>query len=125
MKRLLLLLLPWLAWLFSSALTFLCGAILRTTIVAIADVVQRSVSARSTPETGRILRWSVAAVDNFAIFGLAAVGLGLVLAFEYIYRKAQADGKLWKRFGVVTGVQAAILVACSLTLAVIRILGAG
>ena len=116
---------PWLAWLFSSALTLLSAAILRTTVVAIAGAIKRSVAARSAPEAGRILRWSVAAVDNFAIFGLAALGLGAVLAFEYIYRKAHEQGKLWKRFGLVTGVQAALLVACSMTLSVIRALGAG
>jgi hypothetical protein len=112
--------LPYLAWLISAALTILCWAILRTTTIAVADAVRRSVSARAVPEVGRRLRWSVAAVDNFAIFGYGIVGLGLVLAFEYIYRKAHQRGRLWRTFGLATGIQAALLLLCGLALVLLR-----
>jgi hypothetical protein len=62
----------------------------------------------------------VAAVDNFAIFGLAAVGLGLVLAFEYVYRKAHQRGRLWRTFRLTTGIQVALLLVCGLVLALLR-----
>jgi len=114
----------YLAWLVSAALTLFCWAILRTTTVAIADAIKRSVAARTAPETGRILRWSVAAVDSFAIFAFGIVALGLVLAFDYIYRKANQEGRLWRTFGLVTGIQAGLLMVCSLALAVLRALRA-
>lgn len=114
----------YLAWLVSAALTLFCWAILRTTTVAIADAIKRSVAARTAPEMVRILRWSVAAVDSFAIFAFGIVALGLVLAFDYIYRKANQEGRLWRTFGLVTGIQAGLLMVCSLALAVLRALRA-
>jgi hypothetical protein len=110
----------YLAWLVSAAVTVFCWAIFRTTAVTVADAIKRSVAVRAAPEAGRTLRWSVAAVDNFAIFGLGIAALGLVLAFDYIYRRANQEGRLWRTFGLVTGIQAALLVVCSLTLAVLR-----
>ena len=52
--------------------------------------------------------------------GARLTGVGLVLAFEYIYRKANQRGRLWRTFGLVTGIQAALLLVCALTLAILR-----
>jgi hypothetical protein len=124
MKRLLSPVVPWAAWVVSTAITILCWAVLRTALVAIADAIREAVVSRSGPETGRLLGWAVAAVDPFAVFGLGVVGLGLVLIFDSMYRKAHAGGRLWRRFSTVTGVQAGVLVFCSITLAALRALRA-
>jgi hypothetical protein len=113
---------PYLAWLVSAALTVLCWAILRTTATALADAVRRSIVPRAAPEAARRLRWSVAAVDNFSIFCFGIAGLGLVLAFEYIYRKANQRGRLWRTFGLVTGIQAGLLLACGAILVLLRVI---
>jgi len=124
MKRWLRAILPWMAWIASSALTVLTWAILRTTTVAIAVAAKEIASASAEPEKVRLWRWSVAAIDNFAIFGFGVIALGLVLAFEHIYRKAHSKGRLGQQFGAVTGVQAAILAVCSIVLAVLRVINA-
>jgi hypothetical protein len=124
MKRLLSPIMPWAAWVVSTVLTILCWAVLRTTIVAIADVIRHAIVLRAAPEAGRLLGWAVAAADPFAVFGLGLVGLGLVLTFDGIYRKAHASGLLWRRFSTVTGAQAGVLVVCSITLALLRVLQA-
>lgn len=111
---------PWIAWVFSIIITILCWAILRTTLVAIADTIRNTIASRASPETGRLLGWIVAAVDPFAVFGLGLIGLALVLIFDGMYRKAHASNRLWRRFSVVTGIQAGVLVVCSITLAVLR-----
>ena len=112
--------LPYLAWLVSSALTVLCWAVLRTTTMAAAGAARRALAESADPETARRLRWAVAAVDPFTVFGLGLLGLGLVLAFEYIYRKAHRQGRLWRTFGLVTGIQAGLLLVCALVLALLR-----
>jgi hypothetical protein len=114
--------LPYLAWAVSSAFTVLDWAVLRTTIVAIADRISKLVPIEEQAARGWLLQWPVAAVDQVAVLGLGAIGLGLVVAYDYLYRGAMAKGRLRKRFLTITAIQAGVLALCGIILAVLRIM---
>ena len=59
--------------------------------------------------TGPFDHWTVEAIDRFGILILGAISLIFVIFCERFYTDGAASGHLGKRFGIVTGVQVAIL----------------
>ena len=112
--------LPFLTWIISSILTVIDVAVLRTTIVTIADAINRAIPIEDQVQRGWLLRWPVSAIDQFAILILGAVALGLVISFDFIYRTALQKGTLKHRFALVTTVQIAVFIACGIVLVVLK-----
>jgi len=59
--------------------------------------------------TGPFDHWTVEAIDQFGILILGAIGLIFVIFCERYYTDGLANGHLGKRFGILTGVQVALL----------------
>lgn len=110
--RLLTAVLPYLAWIVSSILAILDWMALRALVVAIAVRITESVPRQQQIESGWYVRFTVPAVDRFAVLVFGAIGLGLVLAFEYMYRTAAEQGVLKRRFGLITAVQVGVWLVC-------------
>ena len=112
LMRLLSAVLPYLAWAVSSILTILDWMALRALTVAVAVKVTEAVPMDKQIESGWYVRFTIPAVDRFAVLVFGVISLGLVLAFEYIYRTAHAEGTLKRRFGLITTVQVAVWLLC-------------
>jgi hypothetical protein len=112
--------LPILTWLISGALTVLDWAVLRTTFIAIAEAINQAIPIEQQMASGWRLRWIVPAVDRLTIFVLGIVTLGVVLGLDALYRAAAEVGKLKRRFVIVTAIQVAVFVVCSIILFILR-----
>ena len=53
--------------------------------------------------------WAVEAIDQFGILILGAFGLVFVIFCERFYMKGVEEEKLWKRFGIITAAEVAVL----------------
>ena len=104
--------LPYLAWIVSGVLTILDWMALRELVVAIAVKIAKTVPIEEQIERGWFLHSIIPVVDRSAILVLGIIGLGLVLAFDYIYRTGLAKGVLRKRFGLITAIQVGVWVMC-------------
>jgi len=105
---------PFVAWIVSGILTVLDWVAVRELVVAITVRATETVPFEQQVESGFLLRWIIPAIDRFAILGCGVIGLALVIAFDYVYRRAQAQGVLLKRFARITAVQVVVYVLCKL-----------
>ncbi len=106
--------LPYLAWPISAALTILDWIAIRELIVSIAIRATEIVPFEEQVLSGFLHKWAIPAVDGFGILLCGIVAFGLVLAFDPIYRRAQEQGVLAKRFALITGVQVVVFIVCGL-----------
>lgn len=96
-----------LLWLISAALTVVTIAALRRLLLRAAIALAER--GGGLYGTGPVDHWTVEAVDQFGILILGAAGLVFVLVCEPFYRSGLRRGRLWRRFGIVTAVQVALL----------------
>jgi hypothetical protein len=106
--------LPYLAWPISAVLTILDWVAVRELIIAISIRATEIVPLEQQVQSGFLHKWVVPAVDGFGILVCGIVSFVLVLAFEPIYRRAQEQGVLAKRFALITATQVVVIVVCRL-----------
>jgi hypothetical protein len=107
------------AWFFSSALSVADWLMLRSALTAVAAAITKSVSMEAQVERGWYLHWTLPAVDMFALVILGIIGMVSIMGFEYLYRSGIQKGKMKKRFGIVTGIQAGLLAISAITIAIV------
>jgi len=93
--------LSFLLWLISLALVILDVFVARGLLMRIAGLTRWNM-------------WVLGAIDRFGFFIIGIVGFCFALFFEYYYRRGAKKGLLWKRFGIVTIAQLALLVVAYL-----------
>lgn len=94
-------------WLVSTLLAVVDVAATRRFLLRLGiAMAERSGGIRGT---GPFDHWTVEAIDQFGILILGAIGLVFVIFCERFYTDGAANGHLGKRFGIVTGVQVALL----------------
>jgi hypothetical protein len=108
-------------WILSAVLCVLDALALRSAITAVAAAIANAVPMEVQIERQWHLRWTVGAVDKFAlaILGIAAV-LGII-ALDGVYRGAIFRGSIKKRFAIVTAIQAGVLIVSELIIWIIRL----
>jgi hypothetical protein len=111
----------YLLWIISSALSVLNWLALRAATVALVDWIERLVPMERQIERGWYLRWVTRAADPCSLAVFSIFALASIIGFDYLYRAAIEKGTIKKRFGLVTGIQAGILVACGIVLLVTNI----
>lgn len=102
----------YLAWPASSLLTILDWIAVRDLIIGISIKATAITPFEQQVQSGFLHKWVIPAVDGFSALMCGIGVFGLVLAFEPIYRKAQQQGVLLRRFATITGLQIAVMVAC-------------
>jgi len=110
----------YLLWIISSALSILDWMVLRAGIVAIADAIERAVPMEVQIERQWYLRWVVRAADPCSLAFFSIFALASIISFDYMYRTAIEKGTIKKRFGLVTSIQAGILVVCAIILLILN-----
>jgi hypothetical protein len=105
---------PYLAWPASSLLTILGWVAIRDLIIGISIKATEVVPFEQQVQSGFLHKWVIPAVDGFSVLLCGIGAFGLVLAFEPIYRKAQQQGVLLRRFGTITILQVLVIIACRL-----------
>jgi hypothetical protein len=110
---------PYLAWFVSSVLVVIDGIALRTAAAEIAAWIADAVPREQQAERGWFLFQAIPAADKCAVAILGVAALALVLSLDFIYRAARAKGVLWRRFGVITAIQVAVLAGCGIVILVL------
>ena len=105
---------PYAAWPISAALTFLCWIATRELIIDISVKATTVVPFEQQVRGGFLHKWVIPAIDGFGILICGIGAFGLILAFEPIYRKAQQNRTLGKRFAQMTTLQVAVIFICRL-----------
>lgn len=62
-----------------------------------------------------VTHWTLGAIDRFGILILGIVGLAFVIFCEYYYRKGVDRNALWRRFGLVTGMELGLLICLAVS----------
>ncbi|MBL7200362.1 MAG: hypothetical protein ISS56_09455 [Anaerolineae bacterium] len=108
-------------WILSAILCVLDALSLRSAITAVAAAIANAVPIEVQIERQWHLRWTVGAVDKFAlaILGIAAV-LGII-ALDGVYRGAVFKGSIKKRFATVTAIQAGVLIVSQLAVWIVSL----
>jgi len=96
----------YLLWFISVTLGLLTLNLGRETLlmgvtVSGAGITDSSEAFYQSLRAGTLAQWS------WMVVGLIAIAL--LVGFEHLYRTSVPDGSLWKRFFLVTGIEAAIL----------------
>jgi sterol desaturase/sphingolipid hydroxylase (fatty acid hydroxylase superfamily) len=104
----------YLLWIVSSALTVLDWIILRSGITGAAAVLAKAIPMEWQIKHQWYARWAVRAVDPCAVAILTILGVVSIMGFDYLYHDAIEEGKIKKRFGTVTAIQAGLLIASTI-----------
>ena len=97
-------------WMISGALSVLDWLTLRSAITDVAAVIANSVPIEFQIRNHWYLRWTVPAVDKFALAFLGLCAFLSICVLDYYYRAGLLKGAIKKRFGLVTTIQVGILV---------------
>jgi hypothetical protein len=97
-------------WMISGALSVLDWLTLRSAITNVAVVSANAVPIESQIRNHWYLRWTVPAVDNFALAILGLCAFLSICILDYYYQAGLLKGEIKKRFGLVTTIQVGILV---------------
>jgi len=106
--------LPFLAWFFSAILTILDWIAVRALIIDLAIRATEIVPFEEQVLSGFLHKWAIPAVDGFGVLLCGIVAFVLVMAFEPIYRQAQKEGVLRRRFARITAAQVVFFLVCRL-----------
>lgn len=106
MKRTLSYVISYVLWLANSAMGLLVFVFARDAIL-------------DTYVAFRLNPWAMASVDKFVMILLGIAWLAFIVACEIFYRRGVEEGKLLRRFAVVTGIESLLLGAAYLTQALI------
>jgi hypothetical protein len=108
----------YLLWIVSSALSVLDWFLLRSALTAVASAIANAIPMEVQIRRQWYARWVVRAVDPCATAVLSVLLLVSIILFDYLYRAAIAKGTIKKRFGLVTGIQAGILIVSAIAVAI-------
>jgi hypothetical protein len=97
-------------WFVSSVVSIADWIALRAMITSIAAAIGGQIPMEFQIEHQWYVRWTVAAVDPCFVAILTILALVSIIGLDYLYQDAVAKGTIKKRFGIVTAVQASILV---------------
>lgn len=107
-----------LAWLICSLLIIVDILGIREATLDVMTAVQaRRIEASAAGEkvaTQLESGFTVGAVDQALLFGGGIVAVSLAIAIEYYFRKGKEKGQLFKRIGIVLGIQVAVFLVCVL-----------
>lgn len=92
----------------SLALWVVSVALMIPTLMAVRGLFMWLAGAMSG---GKSNMWVMSAVDQFGVLIMALAGLLLVLYLAYSYHEGLKRRALWRRFGIATGAQVAIIAA--------------
>jgi hypothetical protein len=106
----------YLLWVVSSAISVVDWLTLRSALSATAAVIAESVPMEAQSERQWYLRWTVSAVDKFALAVLGIAAMVSIISLDYIYRDAIGKGVIQRRFGTVTAVQASLLILSAIAI---------
>jgi hypothetical protein len=87
---------------FTGALGILNWMMLRETVITV--ITHSSIN-----------KWSWRAIDNFSFVLFGMIWLTLVLYSQHYYLKGANQGRLWRNFSLITGIQALLLFVCHMT----------
>ena len=107
-------------WIISSAVSVVDWMLLRGATIAVADAIERAVPIEVQIERQWYLRWVVRAANPCSMAFYSIFAFASIISFDYLYRDAIAKGKIRKRFGLVTAIQAGIAVVCALLMAIVN-----
>jgi len=108
----------YLLWIVSSALSVLDWFLLRSALTAVASAIANAIPMEVQIRRQWYARWVVRAVDPCATAVLSVLLLVSIILFDYLYRAAIEKGTIKKRFGLVTGIQAGILIVSAIAVAI-------
>ena len=97
-------------WMISGALSVLDWLTLRSAITDVAAVIANAVPMEFQIRNHWYLRWTVPAVDKFALALLGLCAFLSICVLDCYYRAGLLKGAIKKRFGLVTTIQVGILV---------------
>ncbi len=100
----------YLLWIISSSVSIMCGFIWRAAITSLAAVIVAQVPIEWQIESQWYLRWVVSGLDPIAVAFLTILVFISITVFDYLYRAAIEKKTVRKTFGLVTSIQAGILV---------------
>lgn len=106
-------------WIISSVLSVVDLMLLRGATIAVADAIERAVPIEVQIERQWYLRWVVRAANPCSLAVYSVFAFASIISFDYLYHDAIAKGKIRKRFGLVTAIQAGIAVVCALLMAIL------
>jgi len=101
-----------LAWVTSIALTIADWMAARYVVRALAARILANIPTAVRVEKRIFPHLVLSAVDRIAILVVGVVAFAAVFIFEYIYRRAAAEGELRKRFLRISALQAGLLGIC-------------
>jgi hypothetical protein len=94
----------------SGALSVLDWLALRSAITDVAVVIANAVPIESQIRNQWYLRWTVPAVDQFALAILGLCAFLSICFLDYYYQAGLLKGAIKRRFGLATTIQVGILV---------------
>ena len=97
-------------WMISGALSVLDWLTLRSAITNVAVVIANAVPIESQIRNHWYLRWTIPAVDKFALAILSLCAFLSICILDYYYQAGLLKGAIKKRFGLATIIQVGILV---------------
>ena len=109
-------------WFVSGVLNIADWFALRAAISALAATIAQSVSMEWQIERQWFLRWPASAVDKVALVVLGIAAIVTWFWFDYYYRDALVEGRIKRRFGLVTAIQIGLLVVSLVVLGIVSLL---
>jgi hypothetical protein len=102
------------AWMVTGVIAIFDALYFREAMLSIASLIQSEQYKVFRRNGGIGLDFStgymVSFLDNVLLMVLAVGTVVAVIAMEYYYRKGRVKGLLWKRIGIVFGIEVAIIV---------------
>lgn len=100
----------YLLWIISSALSILDWALIRAAVTSLAAVIAAAIPIEFQLRRQWSAGWALRAVDPCTVAILTILVLASIISFDYLYRDGLIKGTIKRRFGIVTSVQAGLLI---------------
>jgi hypothetical protein len=102
------------AWAITAIGTILDALYVREAVMAIASRIQMAQDLAYHNRGGvgidLTMGFAMTAFDEILIIILGCVAVAVVVSIEYYYRKGRPKGLLYKRIGIVVGIEVAVIV---------------
>ena len=108
----------YLLWIISSALSLLDWALIRAAVTSLATVIAAAIPTDLQLRRQWSARWALRAVDPCTVAVLTVLVLASIISFDYLYRDGLIRGTIKRRFGIVTTVQASLLIVAGIIVTV-------
>jgi len=102
------------AWVVTALGTIVDALYVREAVMAVADRIHLAIDTAYHNAGGVGINFSASygltTFDLAMLFVLGCATIGFVVAIEYYFRKGRPKGLLYKRIGIVVGIEVAIIV---------------